>query len=153
MVLSTKKRIEYIYQYEDYHSVLGGRLECTMQNIADNFLNKFPSRCQGNLEEKLDTYIVYNERRKATSSAKKKKPNASAALHQTPDGALLDILRNAYDLFTECDIKLSMIEPNDKYVDSPPPYLILLHLALGPFWEVQDRNLREVPLPVTQNCN
>lgn len=25
-------------------SVPGGRLECTMQNIADNFLNTYPSR-------------------------------------------------------------------------------------------------------------
>ncbi|CAN8254491.1 unnamed protein product [Cochlearia groenlandica] len=136
MVLNTKKRIEYVDQYGDYNSVMGGRLECTMQNIADNFSNEFPSRCQGSLEDKLDTFIVYNERRRVTSSAKKKKPHASAALHQTPDGALLDILRNAYDLLTECDIKLPMIETNDKYVDSPPPYLILLHPALGPLWEV-----------------
>lgn len=166
---------------------MGGRLECTMQNIADNFSNKFTSRCQGSLEgkfiwiscndlciyvfkslngtyslnmilsDKLDTFIVYNERRRVTSSAKKKKPHASAALHQviflkplssllfffclvlclialiwhsmklislysvtsklyfsslqTPDGALLDILRNAYDLLTECDIKLPMVSP------------------------------------------
>ncbi|CAH2064010.1 unnamed protein product [Thlaspi arvense] len=142
MVLNTKKRIEYIDQYGDYHSVMGGRLECTMQNIADNFSNEFPSRCQGSLEDKLDTYIVYNERRRVTSSAKKKKPHASAALHQTPDGALLDILRNAYDLLTECDIKLPMIEPNDKYVDSPPPYLILLHPALGPLWEVSRQKFK-----------
>lgn len=96
------------------------------------------------LSDKLDTFIVYNERRRVTSSAKKKKPHASAALHQviflkplslffflclialiwhsmklisytvisilqTPDGALLDILRNAYDLLTECNIKLPMV--------------------------------------------
>ncbi|CAH8360429.1 unnamed protein product [Eruca vesicaria subsp. sativa] len=142
MVLNTKKRIEYIDQYGDYHSVMGGRLECTMQNIADSFSNKFPSRCQGSLEDKLDTYIVYNERRRVTSSAKKKKPHASAALHQTPDGALLDILRNAYDLLTECDIKIPMVEPNDQYVDSPPPYLILLHPALGPLWEVSRQKFK-----------
>ncbi|CAN7095147.1 unnamed protein product [Brassica rapa subsp. narinosa] len=142
MVLNTKKRIEYIDQYGDYHSVMGGRLECTMQNIADSFSNKFTSRCQGSLEDKLDTYIVYNERRRVTSSAKKKKPHASAALHQTPDGALLDILRNAYDLLTECDIKIPMVEPNDQYVDSPPPYLILLHPALGPLWEVSRQKFK-----------
>uniref|UniRef100_A0A1J3EFQ4 UDP-sugar pyrophosphorylase n=1 Tax=Noccaea caerulescens TaxID=107243 RepID=A0A1J3EFQ4_NOCCA len=142
MVLNTKKRIEFIDQYGDYHSVMGGRLECTMQNIADNFSNKFTSRCQGSLEDKLDTFIVYNERRRVTSSAKKKKPHASAALHQTPDGALLDILRNAYDLLTECDIKLPMIEANDNYVDAPPPYLILLHPALGPLWEVSRQKFK-----------
>lgn len=28
------------------------------------------------------------------------------------------------------------IEGNDKYADSGPPYLIFLHPALGPLWEV-----------------
>ncbi|XP_010554677.1 PREDICTED: UTP--glucose-1-phosphate uridylyltransferase 3, chloroplastic [Tarenaya hassleriana] len=136
MVLNTKKQIEYVNQYGDFQSVSGGRLECTMQNIADYFSNAFSSRCYDSIEDKLDTFIVYNERRRVTSSAKKKRKNASAELHQTPDGALLDVLRNAYDLLTQCDIELPKIGDNDKYVDSPPPYLIFLHPALGPLWEV-----------------
>jgi len=28
------------------------------------------------------------------------------------------------------------IEANENYVDSGPPFLILLHPALGPLWEV-----------------
>lgn len=28
------------------------------------------------------------------------------------------------------------VEGNDKYVDSGPPFLIFLHPALGPLWEV-----------------
>nr|KAJ0196344.1 hypothetical protein LSAT_V11C700346200 [Lactuca sativa] len=55
---------------------------------------------------------------------------------RTPDGALLDIIRNAYDLLSCCDIKLPEIESNDKYANSGPPYHILLHPALGPLWEV-----------------
>ena len=31
-------------------SVPGGRLECTMQNIADNFFNTFSSRCFKDVE-------------------------------------------------------------------------------------------------------
>lgn len=31
-------------------SVLGGRLECTMQNIADNFTNTHSSRCYKGVE-------------------------------------------------------------------------------------------------------
>lgn len=31
-------------------SVPGGRLECTMQNIADNFLNTYSSRCYKDVE-------------------------------------------------------------------------------------------------------
>ncbi|WCJ19928.1 UDP-glucose pyrophosphorylase 3 [Euphorbia peplus] len=135
MVLNTKKPIVYNDNFGNCHSIPGGRLECTMQNIADNFLNTHISRCYQGVEDKLDTFIVYNERRKVTSSAKKKR-HANKSLHQTPDGALLDILRNAYDILFHCDIELPEIEGNDTYVESGPPFLIFLHPALGPLWEV-----------------
>ncbi|RVW42315.1 UTP--glucose-1-phosphate uridylyltransferase 3, chloroplastic [Vitis vinifera] len=63
-------------------------------------------------------------------------------------GSLLDIMRNAYDLLSQCDIKMPeqcsgvllhhnlQIEGNDRYADSGPPFLVLLHPALGPLWEV-----------------
>ncbi|KAL4576122.1 hypothetical protein LXL04_012211 [Taraxacum kok-saghyz] len=136
MVLNVKKTINFMDQFGVQHGVAGGRLECTMQNIADNLVNSFSSQCFEGVEEMLDTYIVYNHRRKVTSSAKKKRKPADMSLHQTPDGALLDIIRNAYDLLSYCDIKLPEIESNDKYANSGPPYLILLHPALGPLWEV-----------------
>ncbi|KAK0592486.1 hypothetical protein LWI29_020045 [Acer saccharum] len=136
MVLNAKKPIVYADQFGDYHRVPGGRLECTMQNIADNLLNTYSSRCYKGVEDELDTFMVYNERRRVTSSAKKKRKHADMSLHQTPEGSLLDILRNAYDLLSQCYIRLPEIEGNDKYVDSGPPYLILLHPALGVLWEV-----------------
>uniref|UniRef100_A0A2N9IX15 UGP3-like C-terminal hexapeptide repeats domain-containing protein n=1 Tax=Fagus sylvatica TaxID=28930 RepID=A0A2N9IX15_FAGSY len=118
-------------------SVPGGRLECTMQNIADNFFNTSSSRCYNRVEaDEMDTFIVYNERRRVTSSAKRKRTLADKSLHQTPDGSLLDILRNVHDLLSECDIRLPVIKGNDEYVDSGPPFLVLLHPALGPLWEV-----------------
>ncbi|KAH9767193.1 UTP--glucose-1-phosphate uridylyltransferase 3 [Citrus sinensis] len=136
MVLNTKKPIVYMDNFGDTHSVPGGRLECTMQNIADNFLNTYSSRCYKGVEDDLDTFMVYNERRRVTSSAKKKRKHADMSLHQTPEGSFLDILRNAYDILSQCDIKLPEIEGNDKYIDDGPPYLILLHPALGLLWEV-----------------
>ncbi|GLT92937.1 hypothetical protein SLE2022_107470 [Rubroshorea leprosula] len=136
MVINGKKPIVYVDYFGNQHSVSGGRLECTMQNIADNFLNTYSSRCYKDVEDELDTFIVYNERRRVTSSAKKKRKYGDVSLHQTPDGSQLDILRNAYDLLSQCDIELPEIEGNDKYVNSGPPYLIFLHPALGPLWEV-----------------
>ncbi|KAL1080443.1 hypothetical protein V6Z11_D10G295600 [Gossypium hirsutum] len=136
MVLNTKKSIVYTDYFGNRHSVPGGRLECTMQNIADNFLNTYPSRCFKGVEDNLDTFLVYNERRRVTSSAKKKRKPLDTSLHQTPEGSLLDIMRNAYDLLSWCDIDLPEVESNDKYVDSRPPFLIFLHPALGPVWEV-----------------
>ncbi|KAL0341249.1 UNVERIFIED_CONTAM: UTP--glucose-1-phosphate uridylyltransferase 3, chloroplastic [Sesamum radiatum] len=95
--------------------VSGGRLECTMQNIADNFANAYSSRCYKGVEDGLDTFIVYNERRKVTSSAKKRRRHGKS-LHQ--------------------------VQGNEEYVNSGPPYLILLHPALGPLWEVTRQKFR-----------
>ncbi|MFS7958244.1 putative UTP--glucose-1-phosphate uridylyltransferase [Helianthus anomalus] len=136
LVLNVKKTINFVDHFGFQHGIPGGRLECTMQNIADHLVNSFSTRCSEGVEEMLDTFIVYNHRRKVTSSAKKKRKPADMSLHQTPDGALLDTVRNAYDILSHCDIKLPEIESNDKYVDSGPPYIILLHPALGPLWEV-----------------
>ncbi|XP_074287197.1 UTP--glucose-1-phosphate uridylyltransferase 3, chloroplastic isoform X2 [Silene latifolia] len=136
LVLNIKKQIEFIDQYGITRRVSGGRLECTMQNIADNFCNTYGSRYYGVKEDHLDTYMVYNERRRVTSSAKKKRKHGNNSLHQTPDGALLDITRNAYDLLSNCSIKLPEVGGNENYIESGPPYLIFLHPALGPLWEV-----------------
>ncbi|WJX38488.1 UTP--glucose-1-phosphate uridylyltransferase 3, chloroplastic [Trifolium repens] len=136
MVLNTRKPIVYVDQFGRQCSVSGGRLECTMQNIADNYFNSYSNRCYNGVEDKLDTFIVYNERRRVTSSAKKKRRHGYKSLRQTPDGALLDMLRNAHDILSPCDIKLPEIGADANYVDSGPPFLILLHPALGPLWEV-----------------
>ncbi|KAH7537591.1 hypothetical protein FEM48_Zijuj03G0109200 [Ziziphus jujuba var. spinosa] len=143
MVLNVKKPIEFADYFGKRHSVSGGRLECTMQNIADNFFNTCSSRCYKAVEDELDTFIVFNERRRVTSSAKKKRRHTDKSLHQTPDGSLLDILRNARDLLSQCNIKLPEIEDNSKYLDSAPSFLILLHPALGPLWEVARQKFHE----------
>ncbi|KAL9230210.1 hypothetical protein vseg_005593 [Gypsophila vaccaria] len=136
LVLNIKKHIEFVDHYGIPRRVSGGRLECTMQNIADNFCNKYDSRYYSVKEaDHLDTFMVYNERRRVTSSAKKKRKHGKS-LHQTPDGALLDTVRNAYDLLSHCNIKLPEVGANDNYIASGPPYLIFLHPALGPMWEV-----------------
>ncbi|GMH04189.1 hypothetical protein Nepgr_006028 [Nepenthes gracilis] len=136
MVLNIKKPIVYTDHFGTTHSVSGGRLECTMQNIADSFCNAYSSRlCEG-IENTLDTFIVHNERRRVTSSAKRKRRHGDKSLQQTPDGALLDITRNAYDLLSYCDIEMPKIGSNDEYIESGPPFLIFLHPALGPLWEV-----------------
>lgn len=136
LVLNIKKQIEYADHFGFTHSVPGGRLECTMQNIADNFCNTYPSRHYGVKEDILDTFVVFNERRRVTSSAKKKRKHGSKSLHQTPGGSLLDIMRNAYDLLSHCNIKIPEVGDNEQYIETGPPYLILLHPALGPLWEV-----------------
>nr|ATG70735.1 UGP3 UDP-glucose pyrophosphorylase 3 [Juniperus oxycedrus] len=142
MILNLKKPINY----EDYlgvkHSIYAGRLECTMQNVADSLFTSHPYRCFSKVQENLDTFIVYNERRKVTSSAKRERKAMDKSLHQTPDGSLLDIMRNAYDLLVSCNIQMDKVEDNTLYLNSGPPFLVFLHPALGPLWEVIRQKFR-----------
>ncbi|KAK9019166.1 hypothetical protein V6N11_053694 [Hibiscus sabdariffa] len=70
-----------------------------------------------------------------TSSAKKKRKPADTSLHQILDSSLLDIMRSAYDLLSQCDADIPEVESN-KYVDSGLPFLIFLQPALRSIWEV-----------------
>ncbi|CAL4901230.1 unnamed protein product [Urochloa decumbens] len=136
MVLNLKKAVSYVDHLGFECSAAGGRLECTMQNIADNFMNTYNYKCSKGIESELDTFIVYNERKRVTSSAKKKPKSEDRSLHQTPEGSLLDIMRNAHDLLSKCSIDVPMVKDNSEYLHSGPPFLIFLHPALGPFWDI-----------------
>ncbi|GJN14673.1 hypothetical protein PR202_gb01528 [Eleusine coracana subsp. coracana] len=136
MVLNLKKTASYVDHFGFECSIAGGRLECTMQNIADNFVNKYNYKCSKGIESELDTFIVYNERKRVTSSAKKKLKSEARSLHQTPEGSLLDIMRNAHDLLSSCSIEVPEVKDNSEYLHSGPPFLIFLHPALGPFWDI-----------------
>lgn len=52
-------------------------------------------------------------------------------------------IKNEFRLRISSCILLLQVEPNDHYVDSPPPYLILLHPALGPLWEVSRQKVSQ----------
>ncbi|XP_062179891.1 UTP--glucose-1-phosphate uridylyltransferase 3, chloroplastic isoform X2 [Phragmites australis] len=136
MVLNLKKAISYVDHLGFECSATGGRIECTMQNIADNFMNTYNYRCSKGIESELDTFIVYNERKRVTSSAKRKLKSEDRSLHQTPEGSLLDIMRNAHDLLSSCRIEVPMVKDNSEYLCSGPPFLVFLHPALGPFWDI-----------------
>ncbi|XP_066364792.1 UTP--glucose-1-phosphate uridylyltransferase 3, chloroplastic-like isoform X1 [Miscanthus floridulus] len=142
MVLNLKKAVSYVNHLGFECSAAGGRLECTMQNIADDFMNTYNYRCSKGIETisyltgELNTFIVYNERKRVTSSAKRKLKSEDRSLHQTPEGSLLDIMRNAHDLLSSCSIDIPMVKDNSEYMHSGPPFLIFLHPALGPFWDI-----------------
>ena len=126
-----------------------GRMECTMQNLADSMatasdaplappargglgggdgladaLNNAAALASGaalgagggssssgdgasspSLAERLDTFLVYNLRRKVTSSAKKRREPGSNRIHQTPDGSFYDLMRNGWQVLQRCGMR------------------------------------------------
>ncbi|KAH9535820.1 hypothetical protein CY35_17G073500 [Sphagnum magellanicum] len=142
MVMNLKKPTIYNDHHGIKHSVRGGRIECTMQNVADQLVTRQPSRLTSESHEDLDTFIVFNERRKVTSSAKRHRKMKDDLLHQTPDGSFLDVTRNGFELLTSCGVQMPKMESNHCYVDSWPPFIVLLHPAMGPLWDITRQKIR-----------
>lgn len=92
MITNLRKPIIYEASYLGVkHSLYASELEYTMQNVVDSLLTSFLHRCHST--------VMYNEKRKVTSPAK-------GSLHQTPDGSLLDVIRNKYDLLISCIVQM-----------------------------------------------
>ncbi|KAH7283470.1 hypothetical protein KP509_34G009000 [Ceratopteris richardii] len=141
MILNLKKPIVY----EDYHGVThrtyAGRVECTMQNVADLMINTFSSQLKPSQHGCLDTFVVYNKRRKVTSSAKKQRKRTDFLLHQTPDGSFLDVIRNAHELLSSCHIEMPNMESVECYLEHGPPFIAILHPAIGPLWNIVQQKI------------
>lgn len=82
-----------------------------MQNLADAFgtrsTSPLPSTSGGAaaVADRLKTFMVYNLRRKVTSSAKKKRVPGSTKIHQTPEGAFYDLQRNGWQVLQRCGLR------------------------------------------------
>lgn len=141
MIINLKKPIIYNDYLGAIHSTYAGRVECTMQNVADFLSNKFPSRLMPSQHDCLDTFCVYNQRRKVTSSAKRRRKPTDFSLHQTPDGSFLDVTRNAHELLTSCNLDMPEIESTECYLEFGPPFIALLHPAIGPLWSIVQQKI------------
>nr|AAY31019.1 low photochemical bleaching 1 protein [Chlamydomonas reinhardtii] len=125
--------------------VTAGRMESTMQNMADYLTDRFEERREPNdllANNQLSTFLVSNLRRKVTSSAKKRREPGSARIAQTPDGSFYDLQRNAWQILQRCGLK-NVPEPGspEQYLEKGPGFIFLFHPALGPLWDVISQKL------------
>ena len=139
MIFNLKKQITYTPAGERTpRTVQAGRMECTMQNLADSLVQ----RCSRSLDpaevSALDTFVVFNERRYVTSSAKRARPPESTKIHQTPEGSFLDLMRNARDMLAMCNVSTPPLGSDVDYVANgcAPAFIWLFHPSLGPLWQV-----------------
>ncbi len=120
----------------------GGRLESTMQNIADNFIDYFKTPLEEGHATHLQTYITFNERIKTISVTK----NAfvpQRSLVGTPRGCFFDLLINQAYLFGKmCKMDLPPLGTPSAFLKQGPPFVILYHPALGPLYSVIAQKVR-----------
>ncbi|MCB1119558.1 MAG: UTP--glucose-1-phosphate uridylyltransferase, partial [Chlamydiia bacterium] len=111
-------------------TVRAGRIETTMQNIADSMLS-----------EPYTTFITFNTRRKTISVAKKEYL-PEQPISETPVGAYADWLANMHDLLTNhCHMTLPPLTPDATLIHSPP-FHVTYHPALGPLWSSIAQKIR-----------
>ncbi len=137
MLINMKSKVQVINRNGDPEEVTGGRLESTMQNIADVLIDRFPSRISENeIHSCLRTFVVYNQRLKTISTTKQSYKSTQTEIG-TPERAFYDLLANNYELFSNfCGIRLPAQETFKEYLSNGPSVLILYHPALGPLYKI-----------------
>lgn len=106
-----------------------GRLESTMQNIADFLSVKSPNPLIEKEKRELPVFVTYNLRRK-TLIATKKGWKEGMSLRDTPDGAFLEVMKNGKELLESCGFQVSQ------------ELLFTYHPALGPLYSVIRQKLK-----------
>ena len=120
----------------------GGRIESTMQNIADylTITKTAPLEDPG----ELPVFITYNKRVKTISVTKHQYfVEKKGVIIDTPEGALRDFLTNCRELLTQhCKFELPPQESIEEYLKTGPAFYFDHHPCLGPLYTVIGHKLR-----------
>jgi len=142
-LINMKSQVPFIDPTGHLTQVLGGRLESTMQNIADHLVDCFAHPLnKEQLKNDLKTFILFNRREKTISTTKNLyKPNYPSL--STPEQAYYDLLKNHYDLFkTSCQWTVPTWSSFEDYLIEGPSVIILFHPGLGPLYQVIKQKIR-----------
>lgn len=118
--------------------VLFGRLESTMQNIADAFSEIKKSDVPLKTEK---TFATYNARQKTISVAKKAYLPGKPLL-ETPEQCFYELLGENLELLKECGFSVPLSISVDEYLEQGPSAVFLYHPALGPLYSIIRQKLR-----------
>jgi len=123
--------------------VRSGRLECSMQSLADSLAQRSEAPLPPSRWAELATFCVSALRRRATSSAKRRLERGPAPrLSQTPEGSYLDLLRNGRDMLGGGGMALPDLGGDAEYLRHGPSFLLRWHPALGPLWHIVAQKVR-----------
>ena len=121
----------------DGREVAAGRLESTMQNIADAIINTFPEKVE--LPSPLRTFLTRNLRNKTLVTTKRA---YDGTLLETPPGCYYELLGNHHTLFSSCGMALPDMSSEQQYIKEGAPFHLLFHPALGPLWSIIRQKVR-----------
>ncbi|EFB42236.1 hypothetical protein pah_c014o185 [Parachlamydia acanthamoebae str. Hall's coccus] len=121
---------------EGTKEIPAGRLETTMQNIADAIFDNFDHRLEPKDYHVLKTYLTYHERLKTISVTKHSLcPNGSLA--ETPEKCFYDLMQNMHALLSQkCHLEMPAMPSEEEYQKQGPSFIALFHPALGPLHSI-----------------
>jgi len=142
MIINMKTKFKSLSPNGETQEIKGGRLESTMQNIADEIIDIFPSKQDIHQKLPLKTFLTYNIRRK-TLSVTKNSYHSGHSIAGTPVGCLYEILQNAHELLSSfCGFQLPCFPNEGDFLAKGPSFIFLFHSALGPNWSIIAQKVR-----------
>lgn len=159
-IINMKTQVKYRNHGDVEKSAYAGRLESMMQNISDFIVDTYEKPLDPIRPNNLSSYITYHERRKTISVAKKSYVAEKPAL-ETPEGCFYELLQNHEELFRQyCKMELPPLGSIEKYLKEGPPFIILFHPCLGPFYQIIGQKIRngkmafgsELQLEIAELC-
>lgn len=122
--------------------VKAGRLESTMQNVADEIVTTFDQAPSAGRLPPLKSFITSNKRLK-TLSVTKRAYKEGEGLLETPEGCFYELMNCNRELFEKhCGMKLPAMNDEAEYLKRGPSALLLFHPALGPLWSIISQKVR-----------
>jgi len=124
------------------------RLESTMQNLADAFVEEMPllqkvlgvATGEKNLSTKT-TFATYNHRHKTISTAKRAYVPGQT-LQETPENCFFEQMVAARELLGLCRFGLPLQRTIEEYLERGPEFVFLYHPALGPLYSIIQEKLQ-----------
>lgn len=142
-LINMKSKVPYLNSKGELLYASGGRLESTMQNIADYIIDHFPRRLdKKEIRHALHSFILYNPRSKTISTTKKSYKVGESPV-ATPEQAFYDLLSNHYSLLSQCQFALPPWKKIEDHLLEGPACIFLFHPALGPLYSVIAQKIRK----------
>lgn len=132
LLINAKKAV-YTTTSGDKKEAVMARLESTMQNIADVFVETKPLGAPLKTDT---TYITYNPRHKTISTAKRAYVPGGTLL-ETPEKCFYDLLLAHRELLEKyCRFELPPQSTLEESIKKGPDFVFLYHPALGPLYSL-----------------
>lgn len=143
MLINMKTQVPITDAQGNMTHISAGRLESTMQNIADYITDYFSQPLETYSPTALSSLITYNERRKTIAVTKRSYIPGEPA-HETPEGCYYELLQNHAELLSRyCRVQLPAMPSEADYLKKGPAFIFLYHPALGPLYQIIAQKIKQ----------